>query len=70
MIEPTETESLQTINSFIEVMKKVAEEAKSDPEMLRNAPHETPISRTDEVFAARKMIFTYKDYLDFMKNKE
>lgn len=63
MIEPTETESKQTLDDFIAVMKKVAEEAKKDPQMMKLAPHTTPISRIDEVYAAKKMILTYKDYL-------
>lgn len=63
MIEPTETESKQTLDDFIQVMKKVASEAKNDPQTLKLAPHTTPISRIDEVFAAKKMILTYKDYL-------
>lgn len=63
MIEPTETESKQTLDDFIAVMKKVAEEAKNDPQMMKLAPHTTPISRIDEVYAAKKMILTYKDYL-------
>jgi glycine dehydrogenase subunit 2 len=63
MIEPTETESKQTLDSFIEVMKKVAKEAITDSQMMKLAPHTTPISRIDEVYAAKKMILTYKDYL-------
>lgn len=69
MIEPTETESLQTIDAFIDTMKLIAEEANSDPESLKSAPHNTPISRTDEVFAAKQMIFSYKDYLEFIKSE-
>ena len=64
MIEPTETESKQTLDEFIAIMIKIALEAKSDPESLRNAPHDTPVGRIDEVFAARQMILTYKDYLN------
>ena len=66
MIEPTETESLQTIDEFIEVMKLIAEEAKTNPELLRKAPISTPITRTDEVFAAKAMIFSYHDYLEYL----
>jgi glycine dehydrogenase subunit 2 len=53
MIEPTETESLETLDAFIEVMHDIAKEAKEDPEMLRTAPHNTPVGRLDEVRAAR-----------------
>ncbi len=69
MIEPTETESLQTMDDFIAVMKKIALEAKTDPETLRNAPLNTPITRTDEVFAAKNMIFSYKDYLEYINSR-
>ncbi|MBU1144962.1 MAG: aminomethyl-transferring glycine dehydrogenase subunit GcvPB [Firmicutes bacterium] len=64
MIEPTETESKQTMDEFINVMKKIAKEAKDDPDLVKKAPHNTPIKRIDEVFAAKKMILTYKDYLE------
>jgi glycine dehydrogenase subunit 2 len=63
MIEPTETESLQTLDGFIDVMKRVAAEAKASPETLKAAPRTTPVTRIDEVFAARKMILTYQDYI-------
>lgn len=66
MIEPTETESLQTIDAFIGHMKDIASEAKTDPDKLKTAPHLLPIKRTDEVFAAKAMIFSYRDYLSFL----
>lgn len=59
MIEPTETESRETIDRFIEVMRKIAQEAKSDPEMVHSAPHNTPVSRPDETMAARQPILRY-----------
>ena len=61
MIEPTETESLETIDSFIDVMHKIAAEAAEDPSVLRTAPHNTPISRPDETRAARQPILKYWD---------
>jgi len=64
MIEPTEVESKQTIDTFIQAMRQIAKEAKEQPELVKNAPHSTPISRVDEVYAAKKMILTYKDYLE------
>ena len=67
MIEPTETESKQTLDDFIMAMKSIAREAKEDPELLHQAPHTTPVRRIDEVYAVRKMIITYKDYCE---NKE
>lgn len=63
MIEPTETESLDTLDAFIEVMKKVAIEAKEDPEMVKNAPYTTPVRRLDETTAAKKPMLIYKDLL-------
>jgi len=53
MIEPTETESRETLDAFVEVMKIIAREAEEAPELLRNAPHHTPNTRLDEVGAAR-----------------
>ncbi len=53
MIEPTETESKQTIDEFIEVMRRIAEEASSDPALLTTAPHATAVRRLDETTAAR-----------------
>ena len=63
MIEPTETESKETIDAFIAVMRQIAEEAARDPELLHSAPHNTPISRPDETTAARNPILKYQDML-------
>ncbi len=60
MIEPTETESLETLDEFIAVMRKIAEEAKTSPELLHSAPHNTPIGRPDETRAARQPIVKYQ----------
>jgi glycine dehydrogenase subunit 2 len=56
MIEPTETESKQTLDEFIKIMKKIAEEAHQDPELLKSAPHTTPVGRLDEVKAAKELV--------------
>ncbi len=61
MIEPTETESKESMDAFIEVMKKIADEAVSDPALLKSAPHNTPIGRPDETLAARHPELTYDD---------
>ena len=53
MIEPTETESRETLDTFIEVMKTIAREAEESPELLHDAPHDTPNTRLDEANAAR-----------------
>lgn len=60
MIEPTETESKETLDRFIEIMLKIAQEAQSNPDVLHDAPHDTPVSRLDEVAAARNPILCYK----------
>jgi glycine dehydrogenase subunit 2 len=56
MIEPTETESQETIDEFIEVMRKIADEAVKEPELLHGAPHHAPVKRLDEVKAARDLV--------------
>jgi glycine dehydrogenase subunit 2 len=56
MIEPTESETLETLDIFIDTMIKIAKEAKENPDLLKNAPHNTPVRRLDEVTAARKPI--------------
>ena len=61
MIEPTETESKETIDAFIEVMRKIAAEAAEDPAILQNAPHCAPISRPDETTAARNPVLKWQD---------
>ncbi len=58
MIEPTETESLETLDRFIQVMFDLADLAQKDPKAFASMPRTTPVSRLDETLAARKMIFT------------
>ena len=53
MIEPTETETKQTLDAFVDAMIAIAEEAKRDPEIAKNAPHGTALRRLDETKAAR-----------------
>ncbi|HHY94069.1 MAG TPA: aminomethyl-transferring glycine dehydrogenase subunit GcvPB [Firmicutes bacterium] len=53
MIEPTETESREALDYFVETLGKIAEEAERDPEMVKTAPHTTPVGRLDEAGAAR-----------------
>ena len=54
MIEPTETESIETLDRFTEVMLEIAEAARTDPETLKRAPLTTPVGRLDEATAARR----------------
>ena len=63
MIEPTETESKETIDAFIAVMRQIASEAAENPEILKGAPHNTPVRRPDETTAARQPILKYSDSL-------
>jgi glycine dehydrogenase subunit 2 len=56
MIEPTETESKQTLDHFSETLLKIAAEARENPELLTSAPHITPIGRLDEVKAAKDLV--------------
>ncbi len=60
MIEPTETESKETLDEFIAVMKLVAKEAIENPDIVKTAPHSTPVRRLDETTAARFPKVTYK----------
>ena len=61
MIEPTESESKETIDGFINVLRTIAQEAIEQPETVHGAPHHTPIGRVDDVLAAKNPILTYKD---------
>lgn len=61
MIEPTETESKETLDGFIDIMRHIAREAAEDPESLKTAPHTTPVRRLDETTAARQPMLCYKD---------
>ena len=54
MIEPTESETKQVLDEFVDVMLKIADDAKNNPEKLISAPHTTPVKRLDETLAARK----------------
>ena len=54
MVEPTETESLETLDHFVDVMRDIAERAATDPESIKRAPTTTPVGRLDEAAAARR----------------
>jgi len=60
MIEPTEAESLQTLDHFIDVMKQIVKEAHETPELLKTAPHTGYVKRLDEATAARNPILSYR----------
>lgn len=56
MIEPTETENKETLDYFVDALLQIAEEARSNPDILKTAPHNTPFGRLDEVQAARNLV--------------
>ncbi|GAG71331.1 unnamed protein product, partial [marine sediment metagenome] len=56
---PTETENKETLDMFIKAMKQIAKESDKNPEILKSAPHKTPVKRLDEVKAARDLILKY-----------
>jgi glycine cleavage system P protein (glycine dehydrogenase) subunit 2 len=59
MIEPTETETKETLDAFAEAMATIAREAAEDPELLKEAPHHRPVQRLDEVKAAKRAVVRY-----------
>ena len=59
MIEPTETETKETLDAFADAMLTIAEEAAEEPEVLKSAPHGRPVGRLDEVKAAKRVVVRY-----------
>ena len=64
MIEPPENESKETMDSFIAIMRQIAHEASEQPDLVKNAPHHTPIGRVDDVLAAKHPVVTYRQLLN------
>jgi glycine dehydrogenase subunit 2 len=60
LIEPAETESKETLDAFVAAMKEILEEAHTQPDMVKNAPHATPVRRLDDVKAARELDLAWK----------
>ncbi|MDE3091730.1 MAG: aminomethyl-transferring glycine dehydrogenase subunit GcvPB, partial [Chloroflexota bacterium] len=60
MIEPTETQSKESLDEFADALLKIAEEAKTNPQLLHDAPHDAPVTRLDDVQAARQPVLRYK----------
>jgi len=60
MIEPTESESKEELDLFVEAMKSIAAEVEEEPETVLSAPHSTRVSRLDETTAARKPVLRWK----------
>jgi glycine cleavage system P protein (glycine dehydrogenase) subunit 2 len=60
MIEPTETESKETLDEFVAAMEKIYDEATDDPALLKNAPHTLRLGRVDEAEAARRPVLRWQ----------
>lgn len=60
MIEPTETESKETLDAFCDAMLQIAKEVEETPDVVLNAPHTTIVKRMDETLAARKPVLRYE----------
>jgi glycine dehydrogenase subunit 2 len=60
LIEPTETESIETLDAFVEALRGIVAEAHTDPEILQSAPHGSPVRRLDETMAARQPNLRWK----------
>ncbi|HET6849813.1 MAG TPA: aminomethyl-transferring glycine dehydrogenase subunit GcvPB [Gaiellales bacterium] len=59
MIEPTETEAMETLDAFCEAMVEIVKEAERDPDLLKQAPHSRPVARLDEAGAAKRMVLRH-----------
>ena len=64
LIEPTETESKQTLDEFVEAMSEIRAEARNNPELVKSAPHSTPVRRLDDVRAARDLDLKWTPHLN------
>ncbi|MCH5216789.1 MAG: aminomethyl-transferring glycine dehydrogenase subunit GcvPB, partial [Muribaculaceae bacterium] len=64
MIEPTETESKETLDDFIAVMRKIAIEASETPEIVKTAPQNTPVRHPDDTSAALHPVVTYMELIE------
>jgi glycine dehydrogenase subunit 2 len=60
MVEPTETETVQELEAFADALRRIADEARRDPELVKGAPHTTPVGRLDEATAARRPVLRWK----------
>ena len=60
LVEPTETETKETLDRFVQAMKEISDEAQSDPEKVKTAPHVTRHRRLDETRAARKPVLRWQ----------
>jgi glycine dehydrogenase subunit 2 len=70
MVEPTETESKDTLDTFTEAMKQILQESKDNPEILLKAPHNTAVTRVDEVLAAKETILSWQMYQEWLEKQQ
>jgi glycine dehydrogenase subunit 2 len=70
MIEPTETVSREELDAYVEALKKISEEAYSDPEIVKSAPHNTAVKRVDDVLAAKRPVITWRMYRELKERGE
>ncbi|AFK21657.1 aminomethyl-transferring glycine dehydrogenase subunit GcvPB [Pyrococcus sp. ST04] len=70
MIEPTETATKEELDAYVEALKKISEEAYTNPEVVKSAPHNTAVRRVDDVLAAKKPIITWKMYKELKEKGE
>jgi glycine dehydrogenase subunit 2 len=68
MVEPTEVESKETLDEFIKIFRQIADEAKTNPTLVKTAPHNTPVGRLDEVSAARTPTLHYASLQKLKEN--
>ncbi|MEY3431290.1 MAG: hypothetical protein RIS53_188 [Bacillota bacterium] len=68
MVEPTEVESKETLDEFIKIFRQIAQEASTNPDLVKTAPHHTPVGRLDEVSAARTPILHYQALAKIKEN--
>ncbi|MBO8175367.1 MAG: aminomethyl-transferring glycine dehydrogenase subunit GcvPB [Thermococcus sp.] len=70
MIEPTETVTKEDLDYYVEVLKKISEEAYSNPELVKSAPHNTAVRRVDDVLAAKRPVITWRMYKQLKEKGE
>ena len=70
MIEPTETVSREELDAYVEALKRISEEAYSNPEMVKSAPHNTAVRRVDDVLAAKKPVLSWRMYTELKEKGE
>ncbi|MDI3476209.1 MAG: glycine dehydrogenase subunit 2 [Thermococcaceae archaeon] len=70
MIEPTETVSKEELDAYVEALKRISEEAYSNPETVKGAPYNTAVKRVDDVLAAKKPVITWRMYMELKERGE